>query len=103
MLASFSGVGRCYDNAPMESLWAALKTEQVYRQHYYTRAEAKIAILAYIEGWYNRQRRHSSLGYLNPQQFEHQSQCSRRPKPSVSSCSRPHATLPPNGPCPCPT
>ena len=71
-LASFSGVGCCYDNAPMESFWATLKTELVYRQHYHTRAEAKNAIFAYIEGWYNRQPRHSSLGYLSPEQFEHQ-------------------------------
>jgi putative transposase len=74
MLASFSGVGCCYDNAPMESFGATLKTELVYRQHYRTRAEAQNAIFAYIEGWYNRQRRHSTLGYLSPEQFEHQFQ-----------------------------
>src|SRR5258708_8302181 len=74
MLVSFSGVGCCYDNAPMESFWATLKTELVYRQHYHTRAEAKSAIFAYIEAWYNRQRRHSTLGYLSPQQFEQQFQ-----------------------------
>ncbi len=72
MLTSFSGVGCCYDNAPMESFWATLKTELVYRQHYHTRAEAKNAVFAYIEGWYNRQRRHSTLGYLSPQRFEQQ-------------------------------
>ncbi len=74
MLASFSGVGCCYDNAPMESFGATLKTELVYRAHYRTRAEAKNAIFAYIEGWYNRRRRHSTLGYLSPEQFEHQFQ-----------------------------
>jgi putative transposase len=74
MLASFSGVGCCYDNAPMESFWGTLKTELVYRQHYRTRAEAKNAVFAYIEGWYNQQRRHSTLGYLSPAQFEHQFQ-----------------------------
>jgi len=74
MLSSFSGVGCCYDNAPMESFWATLKTELVYRTHYRTRAEAKNAIFAYIEGWYNRQRRHSTLGYLSPEQFEQQFQ-----------------------------
>ena len=72
MLVSFSGVGCCYDNAPMESFWGTLKTELVYRTHYRTRAEAKNAIFAYIEGWYNRQRRHSTLGYLSPEQFEQQ-------------------------------
>jgi putative transposase len=74
MLVSFSGVGCCYDNAPMESLWGTLKTELVYRAHYRTRAEAQNAIFAYIEGWYNRQRRHSTLGYLSPVQFEQQFQ-----------------------------
>src|SRR5258705_13686861 len=58
MLGSFSGVGCCYDNAPMESFWGTLKTELVYRQQYHSRAEAKIAIFAYIESCYNRQRRH---------------------------------------------
>lgn len=72
MLSSLRGVGCCYDNAPMESFWGTLKTELVYRQHYATRAEAKNAIFAYIETWYNRKRRHSSLGYLRPEQFEHQ-------------------------------
>jgi transposase InsO family protein len=74
MIASFSDVGCCYDNAPMESFWGTLKTELVYRHHFRTRAEAKNAIFAYIEGWYNRQRRHSSLGYLSPEQFEQQFQ-----------------------------
>ncbi len=74
MLASFSGVGCCYDHAPMERFWATLKTELVYRVHYRTRAQAKNAIFAYIEGWYNRQRRHSTLGYLSPEQFEQQFQ-----------------------------
>jgi transposase InsO family protein len=74
MRASFSEVGCCYDNAPMESLWGTLKTELVYRQHFHTRAQAKNAIFAYIEGFYNRQRRHSSLGYLSPEQCEQQFQ-----------------------------
>jgi Integrase core domain. len=56
----------------MESFWGTLKTELIYRQHYRTRAEAKTAIFVYIEGWYNRQRRHSALGYLSPEQFEQQ-------------------------------
>ncbi len=74
LLASFSGVGCCYDNTPMESFWHTLKTELIYRPHYHTRAEAKNAIFAYIEGWYNRQRRHSTLGYLSPAEFEQQFQ-----------------------------
>jgi putative transposase len=71
MLASFSGVACCYDNAPMESFWGTLNTQLVYRTHYHTRAEAKNAIFDYVERWYNRQRRHSTLGYLSPEQFEH--------------------------------
>ncbi len=74
MLVSFSGVGCCYDNAPMESFWGTLKTELIYRQHYHTRAQAKNAIFTYIEGWYNLQRRHSTLGCLSPEQFERQFQ-----------------------------
>lgn len=74
MLTSLSSVGCCYDNAPIESFWGTLKTELVYRQHYRTRADAKNAIFAYIEGFYNRQRRHSALGYLSPAQFEQQFQ-----------------------------
>lgn len=74
MLASFSDVGCCYDNAPMESFWGTLKTELVYRRQFHTRAQAKNAIFEYIEGWYNRKRRHSTLGYLSPEQFEHQFQ-----------------------------
>ena len=70
-LVSFSGGGGCYENAPMESCWGTRKTELVYRQHYETRPEAQSAIFAYIEGGYNRQPRHSSLGYLSPQPFEH--------------------------------
>lgn len=54
----------------MESFWGTLKTELVYRTHYSTRAQTKSAIFAYFEGWYNRQRRHSTLGYLSPVQFE---------------------------------
>ena len=74
MLSRLSGMGCCYDNAPMESLGSTLKTELIYRQHYRIRREAKNAIFAYIEGWYNRQRRHSSLVYLSPEQFEQQFQ-----------------------------
>jgi transposase InsO family protein len=54
--------------------WGTLKTELVYRHHYHTRTEAKNAISAYIEGWYNRPRRHSTVGYLSFEQFEQQVQ-----------------------------
>jgi len=70
MQVSMSGRGDCYDNAPMESFFSTLKCEQVHFQDYNTRIEAKTAISAYIEGFYNRTRRHSSLGYLSPDEFE---------------------------------
>lgn len=70
MQVSMSGSGNCYDNAPMESFFSTLKCEQVHFQDYNTRVEAKTDIFAYIEGFYNRTRRHSSLGYLSPDEFE---------------------------------
>jgi putative transposase len=67
---SMSARGDCYDNAVAESFWGTLKTEEVYQKKYATRAEARSAIFEYIEGYYNRKRRHSSLGYLSPEAFE---------------------------------
>ena len=67
---SMSGVGNCYDNAAMESFWATLKTELVHHQRYETRAQARRSIFEYIEVFYNRQRLHSSLGYVSPEAFE---------------------------------
>jgi len=69
MLASMSRKGNCYDNAPMESFWGSLKNEMIHHQRYATRADAESAIREYIEIFYNRQRRHSRLGYLSPAQF----------------------------------
>lgn len=66
---SMSNKGDCYDNAVMESFFATLKTECA-TQRYATRAQARQAIFEYIENWYNRQRRHSTLGYLSPVAFE---------------------------------
>ena len=67
---SMSRVGNCYDNAVMESFWGTLKTEHVYRRKFATREEAKTSIFLWIEGWYNRRRRHSALGYVSPEAFE---------------------------------
>jgi transposase InsO family protein len=69
---SMSRKGNCWDNAPTESFFASLKKEMVYRTHFATRFEAKVAIFSWIEVWYNRKRRHSSLGYLSPEAFEKQ-------------------------------
>lgn len=69
-LCSMSAVGNCYDNAPAESFWATLKSELVYHSHYATRTQAREHIFEYIEVFYNRIRRHSSLNYLSPEAFE---------------------------------
>jgi len=69
MTASMSRRGNCYDNAPMESFWGTLKNELVHHCRYATRAEAEASIREYIEIFYNRQRRHSRLGYLAPAVF----------------------------------
>lgn len=66
---SMSRTGNCYDNAAMESFFATLKGECANRR-FSTRTEARSVIFEYIEVWYNRQRLHSSLGYLSPVQFE---------------------------------
>ena len=70
MVCSMSGKGNCYDNAVAESFFKTLKAEWVYQNHYATRREAKTSIFEYIEVFYNRQRRHSSLGYKSPAEFE---------------------------------
>lgn len=70
MKASMSGVGNCFDNAAMESFFHTLKTEHIYFEHYKTREQAKASIFEYIEVFYNRQRCHSTLGYLSPIAYE---------------------------------
>jgi putative transposase len=62
--------GNCYDNACCESFFHTLKTKEVYFNRYHTRAEARSSIFEYIEGRYNIKRRHSTLGYKAPSQFE---------------------------------
>ena len=72
MIPSMSGTGNCYDNAAMESFFHTLKTEHVFLENYRTRKEAQQSIFEYVEVFYNRQRRHSTLGYLSPMAFENQ-------------------------------
>lgn len=62
----------CYDNALMESFIGTLKSECVDRKSYQTREEARHSIFEYLEMFYNRQRLHSSLGYVSPVTYEHQ-------------------------------
>jgi transposase InsO family protein len=69
-LASMSRKGNGYDNARRESFWATLKKELAHRRRFQTRGEAYRAIFESIEGVYNRQRLHSSLGYQSPVDFE---------------------------------
>jgi putative transposase len=64
MVTSMSRTGYCFDNAPIESFWGCLENELVHHRRFATRAEARAAIREYIEIFYNRQRRHSRLGYL---------------------------------------
>lgn len=67
---SMSRKGNCWDNAPMESFFASLKKELVHGADFATRAEARAAIVEYIEVFYNTKRRHSSLGYVSPAEYE---------------------------------
>ena len=67
---SMSGVGNCWDNAVVESLWASLKNELVFQRTFATKQEAMDAIFEWIVVGYNRKRRHSSLGYVSPEAFE---------------------------------
>jgi putative transposase len=72
-VASMSRTGDCYDNAAMESFWGTFKRELVYQQpdgRFATREQAKRMIFEYVEVFYNRQRRHSAMGYKSPEQFE---------------------------------
>ena len=69
-IQSMSRKGNCYDNAVAESFFHTLKTEHVYDYRYELRAEARQSIFEYIEMFYNRQRRHSALGYRSPLSFE---------------------------------
>jgi putative transposase len=67
---SMGSVGDCYDNAVCETFHASINKERIYRRSWPTRAEARAAVFEYIEAWYNPRRRHSTLGYLSPAEFE---------------------------------
>jgi putative transposase len=70
LVPSMSRRGNCYDNASMESFWSTLKLELVYRGRFLTHHQARSEIFDFIEAFYNRQRRHTSLGGLSPANFE---------------------------------
>jgi transposase InsO family protein len=70
VILSVGRKGQCWDNAVAESFFATVKTELIHRHTWPTRKAASSAIFDYIEGWYNTRRRHSTLGYLSPTQYE---------------------------------
>lgn len=70
MVQSMSRKGNCWDNAPMESFFKTLKVEWVDRMRYTTRAQARLDVIDWIEGFYNAQRVHSSIEYQSPSSFE---------------------------------
>jgi len=67
---SMGSVGDCYDNAMCESFFATLECELLDRERFETKAEARMAVFRFIEGWYNPHRRHSSLAYQSPMTYE---------------------------------
>lgn len=69
---SMSRTACCYDNGPMESFFHTLKVELVHQRRWATREEARGDLFAYIEGYYNRRRIHSAIGYRTPEQAERQ-------------------------------
>ncbi len=88
---SMGSVGDAYDNAMCESSFATLKCELLARCRFTTQAEARHAVFAFIEGFYNPRRRHSSIGYLSPIDYEHRHKTAALlpTRVSLPSCSRP--------------
>jgi len=74
IVCSMSRAGNVWDNAAMESFFSSLKTERTARKTYRTRDQAKADVFDYIERFYNPRRRHSTIGYLSPMEFESQAQ-----------------------------
>lgn len=70
LLASMSRRGNCYDNAVAESFFSTLKNELLHDREYHSREEVQTDVFEFIEGFYNRQRLHQTLGYVSPVQFE---------------------------------
>jgi transposase InsO family protein len=72
VIQSMSRKGDCWDNAVAESFFKTIKTEALYRQKFKTRRQAELAVFEYIETWYNNKRKHSSLNYLSPIEYENE-------------------------------
>jgi putative transposase len=88
---SMGSVGDAYDNAMVESFFATLECELLDRRRFRTQAEARMAVFEFIEGFYNQRRRHSSLGYLSPIDFERR----HDPQPSDPGAGQPASGLGP--------
>ena len=78
IVTSTGSAGDCYDNAMAESFFATLECELIKRRSFQTQAEARVAIFAFVESWYNTKRRHSGLGYLSPNEFERRTAATAR-------------------------
>lgn len=84
---SMSGKGNCYDNAQAESFFSRFKAELIEDGIFESIEQARTEIFSYIEGYYNRIRRHSSLGYVSPLEFEKQLKIkNQKRRESFSSC-----------------
>jgi putative transposase len=85
VMPSIGSVGDAYDNAMAESFFATLERELLNRRRFRSQAEGKMAVFEWLEGWYNRHRRHSSLGYRSPINYElaHQRPPSRIKNPAL--------------------
>ena len=97
---SMGSVGDAYDNAMCESFFATLECELLDRCRFKTPAEARRAVFEFIEGFYNPRRRHSSIGYLSPIDYERQHHAAAviPTHASLPPCSRPSRTSPSGGP-----
>ena len=89
-------VGDAYDNAMCETFFATLECELLDRRRFKTQAEARMAAFEFIEGFYNRRRRHSSIGYLSPVEYErryHEGTVDRRTRACHRACGRQEQAL----------
>jgi putative transposase len=87
---SMGSVGDCYDNALMESFFATLECELLWRRPFTSREQARMEVFSFIEGFYNPTRRHSALGYLSPAAFE-AAWAAQHPEPP-GQATGPHVT-----------
>ena len=93
VVTSTGSAGDCFDNAMAESFFATPECELIDRRAFHTQAEARMAIFEFIEGWYNRKRRHSALGYLSPEEFEQTAaKCVTCPAATTNHHNRPPRT-----------